>query len=266
MAQHSNYWSCSRLADFIRGTTKPGSASWKEWKRWKIEARAAHPWRFWIAEKGLGKLQDFVTYPVRAVYDVKYYINNRFVTKSHALTAHPRDIKPGNWHDVGNRFLPCLFNELINFVEVEQASHHIAWADKEERKKYDAPFYARGWFKWRTWRSPAAGLDHLMWAASLEEDGVPTKQAKDAMEILALYSWWTKDRSSRPSPGAISGWDELCSRDRSLDDILGEDDSKILRAAKSQALNTYNDIETKYEQEDEDMMIRLIRVRRGLWT
>jgi hypothetical protein len=27
-----------------------------------------------------------------------------------------------------------------------------------------------------------------------------------------------------------------------------------------------NDIEAAYEQEDEDMMIRLIKVRQGLWT
>jgi hypothetical protein len=77
-----------------------------------------HNFRYWLAEEGLDYLQKFVMFIPDNLYAIKYYINNRWVTRSHSLTAHPRDIKPGTWHDVGNRFLPCLFNELQDFVEV----------------------------------------------------------------------------------------------------------------------------------------------------
>jgi hypothetical protein len=65
--------------------------------------------------------------------------------------------------DVGNRFLPCLFNELVDFVEVELAWWQIAWSGRDEHKKYNAPFWATGWFRWRTWRCRQAGLDNLAW-------------------------------------------------------------------------------------------------------
>ena len=124
MAQHTNYWSCTPFADWLRGTKKLSAGTSEEWDDWTTAAQMKHNFRYWLAEEGLGHIQDFVTWPVRKIYDVKYYINNRWVTRTHSLTAHARDIKPGAWRDVGNRFLPCLFNELVDFVEV-RADHGV---------------------------------------------------------------------------------------------------------------------------------------------
>ena len=117
----TTYWSCTKLANRIRGKKKPLAATSEDWDVWHKEAKQAHPIRYWIAEEALDKVQAFIWWPVDKIYSVKYYINNRWVTRTHALTAHPRDIKPGQWMDVGYRFLPCLFNELVDFVEVELA-------------------------------------------------------------------------------------------------------------------------------------------------
>ena len=111
----STYWSNTRFAEWIRGTEKPAAETSDGWAAWNKMAAAAHPVRYWIAEEALDKLQDLVYWPYDQWHNIRYYINNRWVTRSHALTAHPRDIKPGNWCDVGNRFLPCLFNELVDF-------------------------------------------------------------------------------------------------------------------------------------------------------
>ena len=116
-----NYWTCSKFADWIRGTTKLKCGTGKEWREWEEAAKARYPIRWWIAEEGLDKLQDIWCFIPERINDVRYYINNRWVTKTHALTAHPSDIPRGQWRDVGNRFLPCLFNELVDFVEIEQA-------------------------------------------------------------------------------------------------------------------------------------------------
>ena len=32
MAQRSNYWSCSKFADWIRGTTKGGASTYRDWE------------------------------------------------------------------------------------------------------------------------------------------------------------------------------------------------------------------------------------------
>ena len=280
MAQHTNYWSCSPFADWVRGTKKLSAGTSEEWDEWTTAAQMKHNFRYWLAEEGFGHLQDFVTWPIRKIYDIKYYINNRWVTRTHSLTAHPRDIKPGQWQDVGNRFLPCLFNELVDFVEIEQAWSHIAW-DDEARKKYKAPFWAAGWFRWRTWRCPQAGLDHLNWASELRmtEDwgvhsgdkgyGELTGQAKNAIEVKELYLWWTETYRNRRDPYEASGWTAYCEAQREANggrlSFSGEKDP-VLKKQSDKAHKLLQRLEADYEKEDEAMMIRLIKVRDSLWT
>jgi len=278
MAQRSNYWSCTKFADWVRGTPKRGALTADGWAEWEDEARGYNPVRYWIAEEALDAIQNFIWWPVDQIYAVKYYINNRFVTRTHSLTAHSRDIKPGQWQDVGNRFLPCLFNELVDFVEIETAWSHIAWGEKEDRAKYAAPFWATGWFRWRSWRCPQAGLDHLDWAMTLTntdwcdkddpEYGTPTPQAERAKEIKELYTWWTTVYPNRPEPYEVSGWTAYCESKRDLNDgrLFGSKETDELRKQGDKALKLSSKIEKQYADEDERMMIRLIKARDSLWT
>lgn len=278
MAQRHNYWSCSKFADWIRGTPKLKAATADGWHDWENKAKGHNPVRYWIAEEALDAVQNFIWWPIDRIYDVKYYINNRWVTRTHSLTAHPRDIKPGQWQDVGNRFLPCLFNELVDFVEIETAWSHIAWGEKADRAKYNAPFWASGWFRWRTWRSPQAGLDHLDWAMTLTnsdwctpEDpnyGKPTGQAIRAKEIKELYIWWTTVYPKRPDPHDASGWSDYCEAKRVLNDgrLFGDKETVELKKQGNKALKLSSKIEAQYEKEDTEMMIRLIKARDSLWT
>jgi hypothetical protein len=274
----SNYWSCSKFADWLRGTAKLKAGTGKEWRLWKEAAKESHPIRYWIVEEGIDYLQNFVNWPMDRIHDVRYYINNRWITRSHSLTAHARDIKPGNWCDVGNRFLPCLFNELVNFVEVEQAWHHVMW-DEEARKKFAVPWHRR-FLRFRTWRCPDAGIEHLLWASGLKLDehmgtdkgsddyGKPTHQALAAQEILALYRWWREVYPNRPDIHDASGWSAYCEmrRNKGYDFLDLEDKSEDEAAQCKTALEKSNEIEKAYDDEDEAMMIRLIKIRDSLWT
>jgi hypothetical protein len=275
----ANYWSCSRFADWLRGTPKLKAGTGKEWRLWREAAKESHPVRYWIVEEGLDYLQNFVNWPMDRLNDIRYYINNRWVSHSHRLTAHPRDIKPGSWSDVGNRFLPCLFNELVDFVEIEQAWHHVLWSD-EERKKYEVPWWRRSFLRWRTWRCPEAGLEYLRWAANLKMDdsmglapgdegwGEPTQQAKAAREIIELYTWWTEVYPKRPDVHDASGWTAYCDMRRTKGyDLLDMEDKTESEAKQCrEALDKSQALELQYEQEDEAMMIRLIKIRQSLWT
>lgn len=273
----NRYWTCTAFADWIRGTMKPKAASGDEWITWRRDAKKNHPVRYWLAEEGLDYIQDFITWPVRKLYDIKYYINNRWVTRTHQLTAHHRDIRPGSWCDVGNRFLPCLFNELVDFVDIELAWWHIVWASREDRAKYRPPFWATGWFRWRIWRSKQAGLDNLAWQMSLTnkdyiaEDhpdyGQPSPQAITAREIRDLYIWWTEERPRRVDPMEASGWSAYCDRRRQSDPenwiFMGLGDN---RENTDHMHKIMQELEAKYEAEDETMLIRLIKIRNSLWT
>jgi len=290
MAQRSRYWSCTKFANWLRGTAKPRAETAEGWRDWRVAAKRSRPFRYWLAEEALDRIQNFIWYPLDKIYDLKYYINNRWVTRTHQLTAHPRDIKPGSWHDLGNRFLPCLFNELVDYVEVELAWWHIAW-DSEAKSKYGAPFWASGWFRWRSWRSRAAGLDNLDWQCNLrwtedevakdsEKLGQLTDQAIRAQEILALYRWWTEVYPNRPDPHDASGWTELCEQRRSrareeadddddifwLSSLSGSRENEQERAKTTESLDLCHKIEQQYEDEDTEMMIRLIKIRGALWT
>jgi hypothetical protein len=276
----NHYWTCSKFADWIRGTTKGGAKTSEGWDEWETRAKSAYPVRWWLAEEGLDHLQKIVYFIPDKLYALKYYINNRFVTRTHALTAHARDIPRGEWRDVGNRFLPCLFNELVDFVEVELAWWHVVW-DEEARKKFKSPWYATGWFRWRTWRNPECGIANLEWQRSLKfnEDegfekgdphiGQPTPQAVKAQEILDLYTWWTTTYRNRPDPYEVSGWTAACEASRQANGgklSWSTPKDPVLKKAQNKAHKLLQKLEADYEKEDEAMMIRLIKVRHGLWT
>ena len=275
----NHYWTCSKFADWLRGTAKLKAGTSEEWDEWTTAAQMKHSFRYWLAEEGLDIAQKIVYWPTDTLYAIKYYINNRFITKTNALTAHRRDIKPGTWCDVGNRFLPCLFNELQDFVEVELAWWHLAWSP-EERPKYNMPWWAVGWWRVRTWRCPQAGLDNLEWQRNLrwKEDevgadfeglGELTPQAVKAQEILDLYTWWTTVYRNRPDPHDASGWSAYCEASRLANGgklSWSSDKSPELKEMCDKAHKLLREIEEAYEAEDEEMMIRLIKVRHGLWT
>ena len=274
----SHYWTIGKFADWLRGTPKLKCGTSEEWDAWYASAAKAHPIRYWIAEEGLDHLQKFVYYIPDKLNDIRYYINNRWVSHSHALTAHPRDIQPGNWSDVGNRFLPCMFNELVDFVEIEQAWHHCLWSD-EAKTEFEVPWWRKGWLRWRTWRSPKAGMEYLRWAETLTneeflEEGEkhkaePTYQAKAAKEIIELYTWWTVTYRNRPDAYDASGWSEYCEASRIANGgklSWSGDKSPELKAMSDAAHKTLQEIEAAYEAEDEAMMIRLIKIRGSLWT
>ena len=274
----SHYWTCSKFADWLRGTPKLKCGTSEEWDAWYASSSKSHPIRYWIAEEGLDHLQKFVYYIPDKLNDVRYYINNRWVSHSHALTAHPRDIQPGAWSDVGNRFLPCMFNELVDFVEIEQAWHHCIWSD-DMKTKYDVPWYRKGWLRWRTWRSAEAGMEYLRWAETLTneeflEEGEkhkaePTYQAKAAKEIIELYTWWTVTYRNRPDPYEASGWTAACEANRIANGgrlSFSGDKDPVLKKASDKSHKLLQKIEADYEKEDEEMMIRLIKIRGSLWT
>lgn len=275
----SRYWSCSKFADWLRGTAKPYAETSEGWDDWRVRAETSHPVRYWLAEEGLDKIQTAIYFIPDKLYGIKYYINNRWVSRSHACTASARDIPRGQWRDVGYRFLPCLFNELVDYVEVELAWHSVA-CDEEAAKKYNPPFYAKGWFRWRTWRCAEAGLDNLKWQSELKNDGEwvdkedpqygkPTYQALQAKEILELYLWWTETYRNRPDPYKVSGWTAICEELRQKGQgvsIFRTTKDKDLKKREREALKKLRQMEAAYDKEEDRMLVRLVNIRRSLWT
>jgi hypothetical protein len=279
----TNYWTCSKFADWLRGTAKPKSGTSKEWTDWRKKSVIAHPFRYWLADDCLDFLQKICYCPYDTLDKFRRYFRNRWISQSHALVAHKNHIKRGQWCDVDGRFLPCLFDSLVDFVEIEKAA--MASYDTD---KYNIPFWSKiRLLKFGEWRSREAGLDHLDWEISLvwdESSGVypndklykkPTNQAIGAKEIKELYLWWTDIYPKRPDPYDASGLTALYAQKREVNKQDGDDviafldhsnESAIMKKNIQKALKICRKIEEDYDKEDTAMLIRLIKVRQNLWT
>src|SRR3990167_9530234 len=111
------YWSCSKFADWLRGSSKLKAGTAEEWGAWRKAAKIKKI-RYWLAEEGLDHLKDFIFWPAHRIYDIRCYISNRWISRSHALT---NNLERGAWHEFDTRLLHAAFDELLNFVEGEQA-------------------------------------------------------------------------------------------------------------------------------------------------
>ena len=148
------------------------------------------------------------------------------MTQTHNLKT---GLKKGEWYDLDTRILYGLFNELVEFVEVE-LSHLSKW---DRNKKY----------KFKNGRCIEAAYDYFEWANNLPEESDRT-QREDSIKIKELYEWWTKQRPNRDDP---------------LMTITKESHGK-------EYYKLIDDIERDYEKEDTAKLIELIKIRSSLWT
>lgn len=260
-----HYWTCSKFAHWLRGTSSQEGGmgmSMDAWDEWDFKARDNHPFRYWLTETVLDKMEDIFYFIPDKFYSIKYYLQNRFIRKTHILSSHPQHLKRGVWYDLDTRMLNCLFDSLVDYVEVELPG----WKLKRGEK-----------------RSAALGIGNLMWQIDLkfgQDDcitpgdpiyGDPTPQAVDALEILELYLWWTLDYPNRPDIYDESGWTAVCAHAR---DKYGDSgwygrtsgDTPEEEAISKQALQRSDELEKLYMDQDEEMLIRLVKIRKSLWT
>lgn len=273
-----NYWTCGKFADWLRGTAKLNIATSEDWDKWYKEARTAHPFRYWLAEEALGDLDDAWNYIPGKINSVRYYLNNRYTTKTHALTSRlPR----GQWHEFEERLLHCSFDSFVDYIEIDTAWSHVMWADKEERSKYRMPWWrAQWWTRWFiVWRSSEAAIAHLEWEMTLKYGewmkktdplfGKLTPQAEAAKEKWALYYWWKHVRPQRADPYDYCGWTAYCNEREQANPrgwLLENNKSKKDKKRSTAILDAMHKLEEQYDSEDEAMLIRLIKLRKSLWT
>ncbi len=280
----SRHYSGSKPVDWLREKVfkikKPVSLGWGQWDKWDAELKEKRPIAFFFTETFPEWLQWIPEHSVDYFNDVRYWVAN-YRGNTHGLQSK---LKRGQWHEFEERLLHSMFDSYVDFIEIEEAGHHIAWSNKEDRKKYNVKWYDRFWFmRWdRTQRYAQAGIDHLLWEMTLDEPPDPpdpnwqpsVHQAVGAREKMALYTWWKVIRPARGEPWTASGLQAFWS---AMDAKYGEDsnwlglggNAKMTTSERREyeRLTQANDeLEQQWEQEDEEMMIRLIKIRRSLWT
>ncbi len=262
----NSYWSSSKFAEFVRmccaAPIKPEAATAEEWATWRKYFQSNHKFAYWFVEEFLDNAQDVVYWPSDKLNDVRTYVINRFVDKLHYL---PTRFKPGDYYELDDRLLHGMFESLVDFVECEKAHMELMCNSKEN----ELPWWYHSWItRWKSIRSREIGMKYLKWEADLDknEENMDNGQADHARETIALYTWWKDVRPVRPDPYDVSGWSDICAKHDSLDDLLSDNKNEEEEKESKDSLNNLWQIEKQYDDEDEQMMIRLIKIRKGLWT
>lgn len=287
-----NYWSSSAFAHWLRkkfGLENPLALTASGWREWKNQSKKKAPFIHWFTDTALNKIQDFFCWPKDKLWDLRCALNARFFDKYHYMST---GLDPWKYHEVDERMLHGMFQTLVDFIEIEKAWMNVIFGQDENRKKFGYTWWEmNGWLNWifTEKRHPESGLAHLEWEMSLVKDDewygnnpesieeakrkgeymTLTPQGQAAREQYELYCWWKHIRPNRPDPFDVSGYNDYFKRlEQENRDFLEalEDQSEELTAISRKCSKDCHEIEEEYEKEDEEMLIRLIQIRRSLWT
>jgi hypothetical protein len=242
----------------------PGALSSKGWRLFKTEFKERAPIRYWFSNTAYRKYVLPVKWKYEAVYNwIRYRTRDRY---------HKLDIGlPPNYYSVETQMMHVNFNLLKDFVECELAWHTYAWSDEAKFAGWwhRIPFYSyfKQWF--RPFRSREWAFRYFEWASKLDDPSLPPTQRCDhqaiaAREICALYIWWVDTVPSRKLHELPTFSDQGLGDMSILDSDFDKNEEDYKEYEKINELNRA--LEKEWEKEDEEMLIRLVKVRKELWT
>lgn len=227
-----------------------------EWREWHAKQRAERPIAYWFCET----LPDILAPIKQRLTNVPYQLRMRWINRYDII----RTGLPRTYHDGDTRILHGMFSILVDFVEIEKTHMQYVFNENNDPR----PWWARRPWRFFNYRSSQAGLAYLDWEMTLDDqdtsaDDCVISQAQAAREIRDLYIWWTQVRPARVDPHDASGWTAYIKGQKQAgnDGLDFSNDEQV-----SILIKKLHDLETQYHQEDQDYLMRLIKVRLHLWT
>jgi len=219
-------------------------------------------------QKTLKDKAEWISYKsIRAARDVRSYVRNRLITRSHIIRT---ELKPGQWHETEDQILYGAFAAFCDYVEV-QCAWMGTWGDDNFKspwfKRFRSREYAEKRFDWEC---------NLRW--SVDEGFAPddpcvgqlTLQAISARKQRELYHWWRDKRPSRPdsyhAEGDAKAWElflEYLGDTPIPEDLVKE---YTVSGRGSPKRLTILVIDAYYTREDSEKLKELIDIRTHLWT
>jgi hypothetical protein len=237
----------------------PGALSSKGWRLFNKEFREKAPIRFWVRKS----FRHFLLYPISRTNSRIYsWFSYRLFNRYHKVDT---GLKPG-YYEIDTRILNVNFNLLKDFVECELAWSKIIHED-------DRPWYERfrivRMFKRSRFRRPDLGLEYLEWASKLDDPSLPPfersdRQAIAARETRELYDWWVNKRPNRKKI-EVPHYTDQGLGDLSVLDEEFDHSAEDYKKTK-EAMDAQSELDEQWKNEDDEMLIRLIKIRHDLWT
>lgn len=238
----------------------PGSLTSKGWRLFRQEFKEQAPIRYWLMHDFRYAVILPIQWKYRAINDwVRYRTYDRY----HVVKT---GLQP-DYYGFEDRSIHACFNMLKDFIEVEKSWNSFVCDENRSETWYEkyVPFY----WKFVEFRRPDLGIAYLEWEATLDDPNLPPSQqsphqAVSAREQLALYKWWTETRPSRKEEDVWEYSDQGLGILSVLDDDFDHEaeDYKI----SHEAMERNEKLREQWDKEDEDMFIRLVKLRKALWT
>jgi len=244
----------------IRGlTANPGEATWEDFEEW---SERKCPIRF--------KIHTFVCRHIfgpikRFVENVPYWIRTHTYNRYHIIDIRQPKNSPGQYHyrwgwlDRSQVLPLAMFNILQDFVENEFLPQYWWGYDEKKQKSYTVKKKDR-----KTWQQ-------LLEEYSEKNDPKPEDienyweyeqtifDRKYDRELLTIYKWWTVDRIElcRKEDEASKAWREF--RQQLLT-------TEVAKKKERELFELSRKAEEDREKQEEDILIRLVKIHGGMWT
>lgn len=226
------------------------------WDSFNARMKSSFPIR-WFFNRTIPDL--WTTRIQHPISDIKRFFRYRLTKRLHVVKT---GLRPG-YYDADQRMLHSAFSLLKDYVEIELAAMYAVSNDAGNNPgESSRSYYERlGRYKSKNERNPEAGLAYLDWEIN-DSDGSQVSfgggtQGDIAREKKFLYLWWTQYRPQR--------------LDLYKDPLIwsGEGYNPTISVFNQNCAFQYHlvgQLDEFYEAEDEEMLHRLIHIRKMMWT
>lgn len=170
----------------------------------------------------------------------------------------PKQLSKKKWYDFDYQMLYVNMEMLTRFVEEEKS--HMMFISHNEISKPKTREEKR-----------QLGLAYLDWEIGLGLDGEKV-QSDAAKEIKLIYWWWNDKYPKRIDPYENKYYKEYRKMKKKRDlelygsSIEKDKDTEERKKVYEKARNLSSELEERYYNEEQDMLIRLMKIRGSLWT
>lgn len=182
---------------------------------------------------------------------------------------HIRSLQKNVYYDTDVRLLHGMMSLLVDFVEIELAHlqlnciEHTHALTLKQQLFYCLPRFLQND---ELIRSRELGVAYLDFEQRIEKSA--PKEEQRARIVKELYIWWTDERPKRVAADEKFKvfLRELKERHVCLATIRDEVEKQAIIDKENELIKEMLDLEKKYENEDTEMLKRLIDIRGYLWT
>lgn len=251
----------------------PHSGTADDWHKFDTGFKDNAPIRYWLKHTLPYKTWKPITRKWEAIGN---WVRYRIVRYHVVNTGLPPD-----YYDKDTLMMYSNFTLLKDYVEMECASMAAGSDNRKSDSKlrralrriqWNLPFYTT--VRELTGRSRELGLKHLEWEMTLDDpdldpDQRSPHQAAKAREVYDLYLWWVDVRTAEPDEEGFPAIVEEAIKDKSIMYIMSsafQNEHPIAYKAYREWSSQNTESEEYLELLDEENLIRLIKLRKSLWT